>query len=80
LLSAVSKASALKSFTLARGGQPGGRRHPRRVDAGDTGLRDGFNLLVNAALAYLTGCGERRRRRPTWSPPTRSSANVNPAG
>jgi hypothetical protein len=25
------------------------------VDAVDTGLRDGFNLLVNAALAYLTG-------------------------
>lgn len=25
------------------------------VDAGDEGLRDGLNLLVNAAIAYLTG-------------------------
>jgi hypothetical protein len=25
------------------------------VDASDTGLRDGLNLLVNAAVAYLTG-------------------------
>lgn len=25
------------------------------VDAGDEGLRDGLNLLVNAAVAYLTG-------------------------
>lgn len=25
------------------------------VDAGDEGLRDGLNLLVNATVAYLTG-------------------------
>jgi hypothetical protein len=25
------------------------------VDAGDSGLRDGINLMVNAAIAYLRG-------------------------
>jgi hypothetical protein len=28
------------------------------VDAGDEGLRDGLNLLVNATIAYLTGQAE----------------------
>jgi hypothetical protein len=45
------------------------------VDAGDDGLRDGLNLLVNATIAYLTG-----RHRPcttSWNtamtPTTRRS-------
>lgn len=31
------------------------------VDAGDEGLRDGLNLLVNAAVAYLTGRAQNLR-------------------